>query len=546
MQLNDVITRLRRANYAGWDSGRLEHPTTCLEGTRQEVLEQIESWRTDEDPQSPRIFFLHGIAGIGKSTIAQTVAVAADRDDTLAASFFFSRRGDSDLRDPMLLLPTLAYQLARSRAPFAQALCGALDGHEDVCHQNYEKQLQALFLSPLQRIPSTGRPIFMVVDAVDEAAEAGMRLLLPTFLRAVCATPARVKLFITGRPESHIRSALRQQLSHRQIILHDIESSLVHRDIGAYLKTELTKLPEKLDLARSLPQDWFSPSELQQLVDRSGTLFVFASTLLRFVGDVGMGSPRSRLNMLLKPETLLQDGALPYADLDQLYADIISSRNTPSRNSRQATLNFRAVVGTLITLQDTLPLEEVARLLGFPLDEVHSILNQLGSVIILPQSDKESAHIYHQSFSDFLTDEQRCPANYHVDTKDCHERLAQACLSAIIQHAVAQPSGQSSAGTLSLPSHLKYAVLHWASHLSQSEPGHTALCSLLERFACTSLIQWMILASAIGQASTLALSSQQAEHWVVSSMNKLTLWMENDTWPIDQVKACGGDPGTAT
>jgi hypothetical protein len=57
------------------------------------------------------IYWLSGLAGIGKSTIAKTVADRAEGRGMLGASFFFSR-GDEPLRNPQLVFPTLAFQLA--------------------------------------------------------------------------------------------------------------------------------------------------------------------------------------------------------------------------------------------------------------------------------------------------------------------------------------------------------------------------------------------------------------------------------------------------
>ena len=44
----------------------------CLEGTRKDVLRDIERWFTRK--QGQRVFWLNGLAGTGKSTIAQTFA----------------------------------------------------------------------------------------------------------------------------------------------------------------------------------------------------------------------------------------------------------------------------------------------------------------------------------------------------------------------------------------------------------------------------------------------------------------------------------------
>jgi adenylylsulfate kinase-like enzyme len=42
----------------------------CMKGTRRDVLFQIERWSNDEEDK--RVFWLNGLAGTGKSTIAQT------------------------------------------------------------------------------------------------------------------------------------------------------------------------------------------------------------------------------------------------------------------------------------------------------------------------------------------------------------------------------------------------------------------------------------------------------------------------------------------
>ena len=70
---------------AGYRSGNRER---CLRGTRGDILLQLEHWL--EDKQSQRLFWLDGLAGIGKSTIAQTFAEITFGEGRLGASFFCS------------------------------------------------------------------------------------------------------------------------------------------------------------------------------------------------------------------------------------------------------------------------------------------------------------------------------------------------------------------------------------------------------------------------------------------------------------------------
>ena len=64
-----MLDRCCRAQGAGYQHGDRKG---CLRGTRETVLNEIESWIGDFK-KSP-VFWLNGLAGTGKSTIAQTVS----------------------------------------------------------------------------------------------------------------------------------------------------------------------------------------------------------------------------------------------------------------------------------------------------------------------------------------------------------------------------------------------------------------------------------------------------------------------------------------
>src|SRR5882762_4553751 len=91
---------LRHARTALFSQGskRVE----CANNTRKEILDTIYGWFDSEAPQAERalrtegnqqgqVFWLDGVAGTGKSTIAQTVACHYYAAQKLGASFFCSR-----------------------------------------------------------------------------------------------------------------------------------------------------------------------------------------------------------------------------------------------------------------------------------------------------------------------------------------------------------------------------------------------------------------------------------------------------------------------
>src|ERR1700679_832214 len=117
---------MRRTENAGY---LCENREGCLKGTRTEVLLQIEQWLVNE--QDRRIFWLNGLAGTGKSTIAQTFAEICFADGKLGASFFCSR-DFGDRSNLQAIFPTLAFQLAHRYPRFREQLLQALRANHDV------------------------------------------------------------------------------------------------------------------------------------------------------------------------------------------------------------------------------------------------------------------------------------------------------------------------------------------------------------------------------------------------------------------------------
>jgi hypothetical protein len=85
------LHKLPYAAQAAFNSSDKRHDPLCLPNTRVGVLEQIMAWADGRDERC--IFWLSGMAGTGKSTIARTVARGYNDRNRLGASFFFSRGG---------------------------------------------------------------------------------------------------------------------------------------------------------------------------------------------------------------------------------------------------------------------------------------------------------------------------------------------------------------------------------------------------------------------------------------------------------------------
>jgi pantothenate kinase-related protein Tda10 len=79
------LAKLPIAKGASFDSHMDEHNARCLTNTRVELQRQITEWAKDRNGKP--IFWLNGMAGTGKSTIARTVAQSFANQGQLGASF---------------------------------------------------------------------------------------------------------------------------------------------------------------------------------------------------------------------------------------------------------------------------------------------------------------------------------------------------------------------------------------------------------------------------------------------------------------------------
>lgn len=168
-------------------------------------MEDITSWMDSED-RSQSIYILYGIAGIGKSTVAKTLAERTARSNALGASFFFSREEDNR-KTARWFFPALAYQLSRHNEHLAEHINDALEQDPGVMGRDIHTQFISLIADPLGRLAEEGMVILIVIDALDECEEGGAESIL-SILAHNAPKMSQLKVFITARPEPHIQAVL--------------------------------------------------------------------------------------------------------------------------------------------------------------------------------------------------------------------------------------------------------------------------------------------------------------------------------------------------
>lgn len=543
---NSLLEGLPRAKYASFNSERPDHPSSCFEGTRTTILGLILDWIANPDPTAPRFFWLNGIAGIGKTTIARTIAELARGLGLLGADFLFSRQGEADLRNPALVFPTIAYQLARFDLLFSQRITAALEKDPGAPFASLKEQLDRLIIEPLSDLErDPARVVVVVFDAFDECEARGGKEILQLLVAAMPTLPFFLKIFVTSRPEHHIRSVLVPSSDLTMTALHDIEKSLVKSDIKLYLRARLRSLPRDLD--RDLPEDWVGDEEVELLADEAGDLFIHAETILRFLSKAW--DLRKQLNLVLAivtSETRPGPGSNPFFHLDRLYLGILQDLiQQGNRDEVERLLSI--VLGSIILLRDPLPVNALERLVGLDSSEASNALLHLQSVVSPPTPPHHCPRVYHPSFSDFLTDRTRCTeARLWVDTARREAQLALHCLHLLNRFLHKDLLGKfesplfnneipdlESKIQAALPPEVQYACRYWATHLLNSKWSDLdVLHAALETFTCKSLLWWLEAMSWLGEVRLAIKSLEFANTWAVSTFGcRTALHVDQPVYP---------------
>ena len=517
-----LLDRMYHVSDAGYLCGDRQG---CMKGTRQDVLIQLENWLKDE--QDKQVFWLNGLAGTGKSTIAQTFAEMSFADGKLGASFFCSRDFDdrSNLRS---IFPTLAFQLAHQYPHFRQKLLPVLAANPDVGRESLTSQLEKLLIGPFQ---TTDTPTLIVIDALDECQDKEpASALLSVLSRYVDKIPL-VKFFITGRPEPRIRSGFRLELlrPHTDVLrLHDVEPRLVDSDIKLFLKAQLSEIA-KTQSNCSLTEDWPSPQDIDVLCKKAAGFFIYASTVVKFVGSQHH-LPDKRLALIISlPQDTSHEGK---SGIDLLYTQVLEQafHNVDQDFYTQ----FKSVVAAVLLICHPLSTNALSDLLGncgIP-PEVYRTLRPLHSILRIPDSMEDPVRIFHKSFPDFLMDPKRCvDPQFYTDPLIYHREILFSCFNVmkggLMRNICKLDNWIPLSKVVGLPSRraahigdaLGYACRYWSTHLASTAGSNLDVREVwkaIDDFFTTQFLFWVEVLSLTGCLEVGVHALNDIQEWYAS------------------------------
>ncbi|KAF2183198.1 hypothetical protein K469DRAFT_786737, partial [Zopfia rhizophila CBS 207.26] len=471
------LSRLPYAEDASFNSYSKQHESSCLSDTRVHVLHEIYNWADGQDERC--IFWLNGLAGTGKSTIARTVARRYFEQGRLGASFFFSR-GGGDVSHAGKFFTSIAVQLAKQSSLYGY-VCEAITEHSDIASQSLRDQWHQLVIRPLSKLGGIGyrSSYVLVVDALDECDDdRNIQVILQLLTEARSLKTVQLRIFLTSRPEVPIRYGFCQipDTEHHDLVLHSISPSIVDHDIYIFLEHNLRHIREE----RSLDSDWPGEEIIRCLVRNASGLFIWAATTCRFIRE-GKQLAVKRLHRVLQGSS--NTVTAPEKHLNEVYITVLKHSVSPEYTGEEKEGlcdMLRHTLGSVVVLLSPLSAYSLSRLLHLPKEDIDQTLEDLHAILDIPKDQHCPLRLHHPSFRDFILNRDRCrDLDFWVDEKQAHQALAKSCIrvmSASLKQAIC---GQDAPSVLvanvestrveqCLSPELQYACLYWIQHLQKS------------------------------------------------------------------------------
>ncbi|KEP53266.1 putative vegetative incompatibility protein HET-E-1 [Rhizoctonia solani 123E] len=503
----------------------------CTEGTRVDLLGQMLCWTKSSIPGS--VYWMSGMAGTGKTTIAYSLCEELNTNRQLGASFFCSRLLP-ECRDVNLIIPSIAYQLARSSYPFRFVLASVLEKDPDVHTRLPHLQFDTLLAQPLFEVKDTlADNLVVVIDALDECdnKESTSQILDILLIKAL---DLPIKFVVSSRPEPEIRDEMSKQRNQAdsRVVLHELDRDAVQADIKSYLCASLARIQPTED-------------QIAIMVQRAGILFIYAATVVRYISHDGFRrNPHSRLANVLESSSASEN---KHKEIDELYTTILQAALDNQYLDSHETEDIRQVLYLVICAQEPLSVNALSKLLRMNNTvRVHAALSPLWSVLHI-SGTSELVTTLHASFVDYMFSSSRSKG-YYCNPQIHNHTIARLCFDHFKNiRSQFNICGLESSYVLDdeveglgervkevIPMEHSYASRYWGAHL-RSANRSSELMDELNEFLSVRLLLWMEVMSLIKCTGEMPQVLRLVEIWKGVSLNTLI----HDAWKFTSIFALG-------
>ncbi|KAJ7840179.1 hypothetical protein B0H14DRAFT_2512685 [Mycena olivaceomarginata] len=317
-------------------------------------------------------------------------------------------------------------------------------------------QLRTLILEPRNLLQKDSL-LVLLIDGLDECEGRNIQQEILHLIQSTADDQfCRLRILVASRPEAHIKETFEAEFFQRVTHTTNIQQSF--EDIRTYLCDEFLRIHREHSTMKNISIPWPSPQILEILVERSSGYFVYAATVIKFVGDE-YSWPSKQLDIVVQ-NLIPHDSESPFATLDQLYMQILSRvpRYHPT---------LCDILCVKIYYPQNFTMQDIDALLGLELGTVELIIRPLHSVLKVPALSRGLLGVHHASFLDFLKDEARSSC-FYVGSEEYKSKLGHSILRAL---SYTHDDPQKNLANLDLYRNLSRISPAWIEYITSISPS---------------------------------------------------------------------------
>ncbi|PPQ73702.1 hypothetical protein CVT26_010857, partial [Gymnopilus dilepis] len=425
-------------------------PHEYLERSRDDVIKSISDWINDaKEP----VLWMHGAAGLGKSTVAQQLIHLLQDDKRLAGGILLTLAGKEHSSE---IIRMIAKQLG---AEHPRAVCDIAEAARMVnsAHSPLGNYLTSYIINPIRALKYP-YPLVIVIDGLDEWP---IRDSLLKELEHMPLLPP-VKFILTSRFSHAIERALKDVVHHP----HPLPLASPEL-IECYFHHHFDQ--QDIDWKGHKPNE----QKIGKLASLADGLLIWAAT----VQSLMLNHPQGKLPHQVLENVIASGEGIASSDrLKQLYQEALEGLLVPKSGSEQEYMKEMAhkFLGGIMVIETPLSVPDFASLSKIPESTVQLIHNHLAALQL--RSNPDSSQIdpaiqtFHASFLQFLQSSEGLEHSvpqpfYHINPINHHLALGKSCLHHLIRLLKSYRGQHCTASQLSGLD--QYIVRYWPLHLSE-------------------------------------------------------------------------------
>ncbi|XP_028402093.1 uncharacterized protein LOC114525084 [Dendronephthya gigantea] len=417
----DVLRKLAKHNFRC----KIQRKAELFQpGTREWLLKKVDEWFHKNDANS-RIKLITAGPGFGKSVFAAKICEDFEKNGKLAACHFcdFS---DSNLRDPMVMLQSLASQMCKSVPGFKNELLDQLQRPHQV--KNLRDAFQIYLQNPLAEL-EIKEPRLVVIDGLDESAADNKNEITHLIAEYFPDLPEYIKILVTSRPEISVADLRLRDDQKTNIANVDANNN---SDLDLYFKQCLPNLVGREVHQSEVSRDLNEYPYLYRF-EQNKTISLLSIFVAKCQGSFLYAYHfQSGLRARYDLEKITNNDFMEFLPegLHSVYERYFKRLEDELSDIKHEKFDVLKILEMLAASEEDLPLTFVAQAFGLAPDcrETKDIINKINETVscLLYVSD-DMLTVFHKSVIDWLLAKGYKDHQYSVKVDDGHRSLWLLC-----------------------------------------------------------------------------------------------------------------------